>query len=265
MHYFRETIEATSFSTLGIVLKARIRAASSRLSRVPPLTPDVVLAAPDACFMPLRHSLSAHYVALNGPQLAEPRSPREAEAERWLDGEYRRLGDPRPEVFPAQLQALNRRLTDGAGRWRNGTVRLGGDRAGNQVYFPPAAAVPTQLEKVRAVLSGAGPPLFRGPVAYAMLLNAHPFRDGNGRTARVVLNHVLRRGGMPTNVYLPLYEIAHRSLGGHDIALRMVELHEDWEPLFRYFLNALRCCWEIGSHCKPSPSHRTSLQPSQGV
>lgn len=85
-----------------------------------------------------------------------------------------------------------------------------------------------------------------------MLLNAHPFSDGNGRTARVMLNHVLRLGGMPTSVYLPLYEIAHRSQGGHDIALRTTELRGDWEPLFSYLLNALQCCREIAGRAPPA-------------
>ena len=148
-----------------------------------------------------------------------------------------------PSGFRDQLAALNHALTDGEGGWRTGFVKLADDRAGNQIYFPPVSAVPRQLERLRLLLAEPddAPPLFTAAIAHVLLLNCHPFTDGNGRTARVLLNHVLRSGGMGRDVYFPLYEIAPRSHGGYEIALRMAELRGDWTVLLRWFLEALRC------------------------
>ena len=89
------------------------------------------------------------------------------------------------------------------------------------------------------------PPAFRAAVVHVLLLNCHPFTDGNGRVARILLNHVLKQGGMPDGVYLPLYEVANRFMGGYEIALRFAEIRGDWEPFLQYLLDAIRCYREI--------------------
>lgn len=258
MRYDRGAIGVPCFARLGDRVRAEIAAASATLPGLAPLAPEATLAASDACFKALRHPLSDHYLALNRRPALEPRSAKEAEVLAWLGAGAEYFGPADADAFRALLAEVNRRLTDGAGGWRGGAIRLGGDRAGNRVYFPPVSAMNAQLEKLRVVLADDAdhPPLFRGIVAYALLLNAHPFSDGNGRTARVMLNYVLREGGMHSNVYLPLYEIAYRSLGGHDIALRTVELRGDWEPLFGYFLGALQCCRELIASRPPYSSAR---------
>jgi hypothetical protein len=247
MRYERGAVDAPCFARLGENFRAEIVAASAALPGLAPVLPEAIEQAPDGLFFALRHDLSEHYVALNGTPTPAPRSAKEMEVLTWLAAGSEDLRAATAEAFRASLAEVNRRLTDGAGGWRGGAIRLGGDRAGNRVYFPPVCAMDAQLDKLRVVLADEAdhPPLFRGVVAYALLLNAHPFSDGNGRTARLILNYVLREGGMHSNVYLPLYEIAHRSLGGHDIALRTAELRGDWEPIFGYFLSALQCCWTL--------------------
>ena len=98
-------------------------------------------------------------------------------------------------------------------------------------------------------------------VAFALLLNCHPFTDG--RTARLLFNHLLHRGGMPADVYLPLHEIGRRSQGGYEIALRIAELRGDWEPFLRWLLDAIRCCRDLASTTGASaPDKRHGTLPS---
>lgn len=247
MRYFREAMTPVEFLSLGGELRKALIEGSDRLSSLAPISPAAVGQMSDHHFVTLRHELSAHFVALNLDKPDHLRSEVEAEALHHLQGDPEGLGIARPNSFRERLAALNRSLTDGAAFWRNAAIRLSGDKAGNRVFFPPVAAVPAQLEKVRLLLAdgAAGPPLFKAAVAYALLLNCHPFSDGNGRTARVLFNHVLRQGGMPKDVYLPLYEIGSQSRGGYEIALRTAELRGDWEPFLRYLLDAIQCCREI--------------------
>lgn len=225
-------------------LRTELAKASAALPGLTPISPAMIDHAPDQHFRALRHELSAHYRALH-PAIA--RGDRASAEARVLEAFEARSG-PLPSLSPAgfrdQLAALNHALTDGEGSWRTGFVKLSDDQAGNQIYFPPVWAVPRQIGRVQALLAAPGnaPPLFTVAIAYVMLLNCHPFTDGNGRTARVVLNHLLRRAGMPSDVYLPLSEIARRSDGGYEIALRMAEVRGDWAPFLRWLLDVIACC-----------------------
>lgn len=224
-------------------LRDELALASAALSSLGFVSPEAIDLAPDEHFRPLTHELSAHYRALHPAIRQRERSHAEASVLKDFETGSAPLSQFSPSGFRDQLAALNRVLTDGKGHWRTGFIKLADDQAGNQIYFPPVSAVPLQIERVRSLLAEPGdpPPLFTATVAYALLLNCHPFTDGNGRTARVVFNHLLRRAGMPGDVYLPLYEIARRSHGGYEIALRMAELRGDWTALLRWFLEALRC------------------------
>ena len=228
-------------------LRVELAEASSNLPGLTPLPPEIVDAAPDGRFRALRHALSDHYRAFHAIAPHAGRSRSEAAALDAFEASPGALPQSFPAGFRDGLAMLNLGLTDGQGGWRTKSARLGDDRDGNQVYFPHVSAVPGQLERLLLRLADGqdSPVLLTAVVAYALLLNCHPFNDGNGRTARVLFNHLLRRGGMPRNVYLPLYEIALRSHGGYEIALRIAEIQGDWEPFLRYMLNAILCFREL--------------------
>jgi Fic/DOC family len=158
-----------------------------------------------------------------------------------------------PDAFRARLVELNLCVTDSVGGWRSCPIHLDGDKAGHEVFFPPPAAIPAQLEKLRRFLvSGDNTPaLFRAAVAKALILNCHPFTDGNGRVSRVLFNYILRQGGMPAQVYIPFYEIARRSHGGYEIALRQAEIRGEWEPFLRFMLAVVQCHQSIALAHKP--------------
>lgn len=66
------------------------------------------------------------------------------------------------------------------------------------------------------------------------VLNIHPLRDGNGRFARLAHNACFAeiagyRG------YIPLIDAIKASSGAFEIAVRQLELHENWIPIIEFF------------------------------
>lgn len=130
--------------------------------------------------------------------------------------------------------------------WRTGNVGFGPDATGVSILLPPASAIGPILGDLELVLQkNAWPPVCRAAVAAALLLNAHPFTDGNGRTARVLVNIILRDGGMPSSAFIPLYEFADRSCGGFEIALRRTEVLGDWGSIIAWLINVIDAYAEI--------------------
>jgi Fic family protein len=87
----------------------------------------------------------------------------------------------------------------GPGRLRDGNVIVTRG-LGRDPYRPPAASeVPGLVNEVATWLgSGDLPrhPVVRGAMAHLNLVSIHPFRDGNGRVARVVQSLVLAKEGL---------------------------------------------------------------------
>ena len=84
---------------------------------------------------------------------------------------------------------------DNAGRYRNLPVMISGSR-----HVPPQPwAVPKLMEDYGLWLSGKSlnlHPVVRAAEAHERLVTIHPFIDGNGRTARLLMNLVLLSDGM---------------------------------------------------------------------
>jgi Fic family protein len=87
----------------------------------------------------------------------------------------------------------------GAGAYRTTPVRIAG-----AAFEPPDPwEVPVRMEAWGDWLTGPGedlPPVDRAALAHHRLVAIHPFIDGNGRTARLVMNLVLMRAGYPPAV-----------------------------------------------------------------
>src|SRR3977135_1617790 len=87
----------------------------------------------------------------------------------------------------------------GPGRLRDGSVIV--TRGfGREPYRPPASAEVPSLPKEITSWLGSGDlarhPVVRGAMAHLNLVSIHPFRDGNGRVARVVQSLVLAKEGL---------------------------------------------------------------------
>ena len=238
----RKQVALPSLESLGAELSlemARISAGLDDLTSVPPL---LVRRGPDDLFAPLRHPLSAHFVALNGPPEAATRSEAECDALNWFESRPPLLREANQACFLQAMEDLNRRLTGVRGGWRTGGISTAQDLQGNRIRFPPHSCVRPQMEQLRRLLRHGvvdRPAVFTATMALVLLTNCHPFRDGNGRVARVLFNHILRTGGMRAGVYVPVYELVARSEGGYLIAVRQGELRGDWEPLLKFVMNML--------------------------
>lgn len=69
--------------------------------------------------------------------------------------------------------------------------------AGSPVVFPNPAKIPHLMEEFGIWLSAAGSGVETAFEAHYRLTAIHPFADGNGRTARLLMNLVLLRAGYP--------------------------------------------------------------------
>jgi len=69
--------------------------------------------------------------------------------------------------------------------------------AGSQAIFPNPVKIPRLMQDFGERLSLAGPDPAESFKAHFDLAAIHPFGDGNGRTARLLMNLMLLRGGYP--------------------------------------------------------------------
>lgn len=88
-----------------------------------------------------------------------------------------------------------------AGRYRNVPVRI----AGSRVVLPNHMKVPDLMDSFSDWLKEAsGEPLIKlAADAHYKLVTIHPFVDGNGRTARLLMNLILMQAGYPPAVIRP--------------------------------------------------------------
>ncbi|MBU2213212.1 MAG: Fic family protein [Patescibacteria group bacterium] len=88
-----------------------------------------------------------------------------------------------------------------AGKYRDGAVMIGG-----ATHTPPDAVdVPRQMKKLIEWLKTNEKklhPVVLSAILHHKLVAIHPFFDGNGRTARLVMNVTLMRNGFPLAIIL---------------------------------------------------------------
>ena len=87
----------------------------------------------------------------------------------------------------------------GPGRWRPGAVYVHHEPTGQIVYEgPPADLVTPLMGELVASLQhpDEGPGLVRAAMTHLNFVMIHPFRDGNGRMARILQSLVLAREGI---------------------------------------------------------------------
>lgn len=110
----------------------------------------------------------------------------------------------------AALLDIHRVLTAGTydeARWakgeRPGTFKRGDYRVADDVGFPPdevdgaVTELLTELTTAMRELNAGGNALTIAAYAHAALVDIHPFADGNGRVARLLMNYVFLYLGMP--------------------------------------------------------------------
>jgi len=95
------------------------------------------------------------------------------------------------DIHKLVLQKIDQ---DNAGRYRTVPVRI----AGSEVIMPNPLKVPDLMHELISWLkSTAGHPATLAADAHYKLVSIHPFVDGNGRTARLLMNLILMQFGYP--------------------------------------------------------------------
>lgn len=109
--------------------------------------------------------------------------------------------EPLTEHNIRQIHALVLKGVDDeeAGQYRRGMVRISGSE-----YLPPeGVAVPGLMSDFAEWLNGEARSLSaieRAALAHFRLVDIHPFADGNGRSARLLMNLILLQDGYPPAV-----------------------------------------------------------------
>jgi len=113
-----------------------------------------------------------------------------------------RADAPIDEAAIGKLHALVMRdLVDTPGQYRTGAVFISGSE-----YRPPHhREVPQLMRDLVSWMTTEGPayaPIVRAALTHEMFLAIHPYMDGNGRTARLLLNLQLMQDGYPVALLL---------------------------------------------------------------
>jgi Fic family protein len=116
--------------------------------------------------------------------------------------------------------------------------------AGSPVIFPNPSKVPALMEEFGAWLSHAPATPAGAFEAHFRLTEIHPFSDGNGRTARLLMNLMLIRGGYPPVAVRPedrkpyLDALERGSLNG-DLQPFQIFMYERLDATLVEYLNVL--------------------------
>ncbi|MDM8271224.1 Fic family protein [Thermophilibacter provencensis] len=125
---------------------------------------------------------------------------------------------------------------------RPGTFKLENYVGGPASIGIPAVEVPREVgvlaDDVNSYLEEGRRHLTIAAYLHARLFEIHPFADGNGRTARLLMNGVLLAMGMPPIV------IRSQDHGAYHAALDVFHLEGDISPFRRFLRNETLLTWE---------------------
>lgn len=137
------------------------------------------------------------------------------------------------EVFRSiHTSVMARSWAARAGLYRDRQVWLTNSLTGEQVYLPPAnESVPGLVDELAQWLAEEGQQvsaLVQASLAHVWLAAVHPFRDGNGRTARIAASLVMYRRGYR----LPQFTSLEEWWGAHpaDYYAAFDCLGDRWDP-----------------------------------
>jgi len=167
------------------------------------------------------------------------------EAIRYVRDMARRWSSPLTEFDIRNLHALvvKRSDPDIAGRYATSARYVNTDLGRH--HFPSPGEIPALMGDFAAWLGQASATPDTAFVAHRRVVDIHPFNDGNGRTARLLMNLILIRGGYPPIAVRPGDRLAYiRGLqqaqpGQGDEAFQHL-LYERLDATLEEYLSALR-------------------------
>jgi Fic/DOC family len=141
--------------------------------------------------------------------------------------------------FLQALKSASQRLCpEGAGDFRSTPIGLEPDADGTVVCFGDWSQVSERLRELFSdYRQSALPPTMKALSSMAVLLNIHPFADGNGRCARALFNAAY--SGDAIMAYVPLRAALEASTAGFEMRLREAETNGNWAPIVTYLTTVL--------------------------
>jgi Fic family protein len=141
---------------------------------------------------------------------------------------------------------LKHDMTKGPGLWRLGPVYVHNETTGQSVYEGPSAEdVPSLISDLigHLRLKDADPPMVRAAMAHLNFVMVHPFRDGNGRMARILQSLVLSQEGILAPEFAGIEEyLGRRTQDYYDVLARVGDgrwqPQRDARPWIRFCLTA---------------------------
>jgi Fic family protein len=136
--------------------------------------------------------------------------------------------------------------------------------AGSPVVFPNAVKIPGLMKEYGEWLSTAVPEPATSFDAHFKIVAIHPFTDGNGRTARLLMNLLLLRGGYPPVAVRPedrkiyLDALEHASMR-EDLKPFQIFMHERLDATLGEYLSALQEA--LPPEAKPPKAPGTEPKP----
>src|SRR5205085_354149 len=140
-------------------------------------------------------------------------------------------GEPVREIDIREIHRLvvGRADPDEAGRYSAHQRTI----AGSPLLLPSPAQIAPLMGDFAAWLAAAPPDPESAFEAHARLVAIHPFSDGNGRTARLLMNLLLMRAGYPPVVIGPEHRAAYID------ALQALQLRGDPGPYGQFMAERL--------------------------
>lgn len=150
------------------------------------------------------------------------------------------------DEFAEALSIIHRLYGVSATGFRKIEIKLMPDDRGNSISYPSHYLVEPLLRSLHAFLATYAEeyPTFCAAAAYVGIIHAHPFLDGNGRTARTFYNLILRDYAK-TGHFMALRQIAAVSKGGFLIRLRRTLYMGDWKATQEFFSDAIRLSVDV--------------------
>ncbi|MCD6522485.1 MAG: Fic family protein [Candidatus Diapherotrites archaeon] len=128
---------------------------------------------------------------------------------------------------------------EAVGKYRKGSVRV---RTDPSQSFPNAAKVPSLMSNLVWFIQKNPEklaPVEHAALAHLKLVQIHPFRDGNGRTARILTNIMLMQNG-----YLPVV-IRKRDRPKYFKLIKRFQKKGEWQPFAHYIKKLLKKEYEF--------------------
>lgn len=141
------------------------------------------------------------------------------------------------------LMAGVRGQTKAPGKYREGDVWIGalGTGQGQARYIPPNALhIPGLMEQLEVACSSKDvPPLVMAGLIHYQFEAIHPFKDGNGRTGRLLITLYLLKTEMLSAPMLYPSGYFEKNKDDYVEALHGVDTQENWYVWLMYFLKGL--------------------------